>query len=138
MEYIAFNGHKKYTYAVMEDEQRRVKREGKPHAPGALAAFLAGCTPGSGGNDGELVVDRDETEGGGCIPKLVHAAKAKLMLGTVRRWTTLTPGGRGCSLSAKGLGLNTVSTRPRPSMGSKSPRSRTCSRFKEERSCVRS
>lgn len=89
MEYIAFDVHKRYTYAVVEDGQGRVKREGKiPHEPGALAAFLAGCEPGSPvavetvGNWYWIV---DEIEKAGLSPRLVHAAKAKLMLGAVNK-----------------------------------------------------
>ncbi|MEM3658513.1 MAG: hypothetical protein QXQ66_08915 [Candidatus Hadarchaeum sp.] len=48
MEFIAFDCHKRHTYAVVEDGQGRVKREGKIlHDPGALVAFLVGCEPGS-------------------------------------------------------------------------------------------
>lgn len=39
---------KRYTYAVVGDGEGRVKGEGKIlHEPGALAAFLAPCAPGS-------------------------------------------------------------------------------------------
>lgn len=86
---MAFDCHKRYIYAVAEDEQGRVKREGKiPHAPGALAAFLVECTPGSPvavetvGNWYPIV---DEIERAGCTPRLVHAAKTKLMLGMVNK-----------------------------------------------------
>lgn len=48
MEYITFDVYKRYTYAVVVDEEGRVKREGKIlHEPGTLAAFLAGCEPGN-------------------------------------------------------------------------------------------
>ncbi len=48
MEYIALDCPKRYTYAVVEDERGRVKREGKiPHEQGAFHAFLAHCEPGS-------------------------------------------------------------------------------------------
>ena len=86
MECIALDCHKKYTYAVVEDEKGRVKWEGKiVYERGALAAFLhEACTPGSPVAM-ETVVNRywfvEEIEQAGCVPRLVHAAKTKLMLG---------------------------------------------------------
>ena len=89
MEYIAFDCHKRYTWAVVEDQRGLVKREGKiPHARGALREFLRGCVPGSPvavetvGNWYWIV---DEIEKAGFRPKLVHAGKAKLMLGMVNK-----------------------------------------------------
>ena len=89
MEYIAFDCHKKYTYAVVEDKEGRVHWEGKiVHERGALAAFLKACHPGSPvavetvGNWYWIV---DEIEKAGCVPRLVHAAKAKLMLGMTNK-----------------------------------------------------
>ena len=89
MEYIAFDSHKRYTYAVVEDEQGRIKWEGKIlHERGAIAEFLRTCEPGSPvaletiGNWYWIV---DEIEVAGCRPRLVHAAKAKLMLGMVNK-----------------------------------------------------
>lgn len=61
MEYIAFDVHKHYTWAVVEDERGWIKREGKIlHARGSLREFLKGCEPGSSrsGDGGELVLDR--------------------------------------------------------------------------------
>jgi len=89
MEYIAFDCHKRYTWAVVEDQRGLVKREGKiPHVRGALREFLRGCVPGSPvavetvGNWYWIV---DEIEEAGCQPRLVHAGKAKLMLGMVNK-----------------------------------------------------
>jgi len=90
MEYIAFDCHKKYTYAVVEDEKGRVHWEGRiAHERGALAAFLLeACYPGSPvavetvGNWYWIV---EEIEQAGCLPRLVHAAKAKLMLGMINK-----------------------------------------------------
>jgi len=90
MEYIAFDCHKRYTYAVVEDEKGRVHWEGKiVHERGALAAFLKEeCRPGSPvavetvGNWYWIV---EEIEQAGCVPRLVHAAKAKLMLGMTNK-----------------------------------------------------
>ena len=48
MEYIAFDCHKRYTYAVVEDEDGHMLREARvPHEPGALGDFLSRCEPGS-------------------------------------------------------------------------------------------
>jgi len=48
MEYIAFDCHKHYTYAVVEDERGRVVREGRiPHERGALRESLSCCHEGS-------------------------------------------------------------------------------------------
>jgi len=89
MEYIAFDCHKKYTWAVVEDERGRVVREGRiPHQRGSLREFLSHCCEGSPvavetvGNWYWIV---DEIEQAGCKPRLVHASKAKLMLGAVNK-----------------------------------------------------
>ena len=89
MEYIAFDCHNRYTWAVVEDERGRVVREGKiPHQRGSLREFLSRCRGGSPvavetvGNRYWIV---DEIEQAGCRPRLVHAGKAKLMLGAVNK-----------------------------------------------------
>ncbi len=91
MQYIAFDAHKRYTLAVVERQDRcdRVVREQRiPHERGALRRFLEGCEPGSPvavealGNWYWIV---DEIEAAGCEPKLVHARKAKLMLGMLNK-----------------------------------------------------
>lgn len=89
MEYIAFDVHKHYTWAAVEDERGRIKREGKiPHARGLLQEFLKGCEPGSPvavetvGNWYWIV---DEIKSSGFNPKLVHAGKARLMMGMVNK-----------------------------------------------------
>jgi len=89
MEYIAFDCHKHYTYAVVEDERGRIVREGRiPHERGALREFLSRCREGSPvavetvGNWYWIV---DEIEEAGFRPRLVHAGKAKLMLGMVNK-----------------------------------------------------
>ncbi len=88
MDYIAFDSHKRYTYAVVEDKRGRIKWEGKIFTKGAILEFLKTCEPGSSvaletiGNWYWIV---DEIEAARCVPKLVHAAKAKLMLGMVNK-----------------------------------------------------
>jgi len=48
MEYIAFDCHKRYTWAVVEDEQGQILVEERiEHAPGALRESLAVWEPGS-------------------------------------------------------------------------------------------
>lgn len=84
MEYIAFDSHKRYTFAVVTDESGRIKWEGKiPHERGNIRAFLEKREPGSVvaletvGNWYWIV---DEIEAAGCVPQLVHALKANLCL----------------------------------------------------------
>ena len=84
MEYVAFDSHKRYTWASVQTPSGRIVREEKiPHSRGALRAFLAGCEPGS-----PVAVETigswywivDEIEEAGLTPRLVHARKAKLMM----------------------------------------------------------
>jgi len=85
MELIAFDSHKKYTLARIESEDGRTHREARiDHAPGVIRRFLERCSKGSPvavetiGNWYWIV---DEIEEAGMIPQLVHARKAKLMMG---------------------------------------------------------
>ncbi|MFQ5829032.1 MAG: IS110 family transposase [Candidatus Methylomirabilia bacterium] len=89
MEYIAFDAHKHYTLALVEREDGRTVRERRiPHERGTLRQFLRGCERGSPvavetiGNWYWIV---DEIEAAGCVPKLVHARKAKLMMGLINK-----------------------------------------------------
>ncbi|MBI2972422.1 MAG: IS110 family transposase [Armatimonadetes bacterium] len=89
MQYTAFDVHKHYTWARVERPDGTLVREKKiPHEPGALRQFLARCEPGSPvavetvGNWYWIV---DEVEAAGCVPQLVHAHKAKLMVGRVNK-----------------------------------------------------
>src|SRR3989454_9215270 len=67
---------------------RLVREQRLPHERGALQQFLARCEPGSPvavetiGNWYWIV---DEIEAAGCVPKLVHARKAKLMMGEINK-----------------------------------------------------
>jgi hypothetical protein len=97
MEYIAFDAHKRYTLAsVARSDGGLVREQRIPHERGALQQFLERCEPGSAvavetiGNWYWIV---DEIEAAGCVPKLVHARKAKLMMGRSTRPTRSTPGG---------------------------------------------
>ena len=89
MNYIAFDCHKRYTFASVQDENGRLIRESRlDHRRGAFAAFLGLCEPGSPvaietvGNWYWIV---DEVEAAGMLPQLVHARKAKLMLAMVNK-----------------------------------------------------
>jgi transposase len=67
---------------------RLVREQRIAHERGALREFLERCEPGSPvavetiGNWYWIV---DEIEAAGCVPKLVHARKAKLMMGEINK-----------------------------------------------------
>lgn len=89
METISFDSHKRYTLCSVEDGQGRILAEGRiPHERGAIRGYLGRFTPGSTvavetiGNWYWIV---DEIEEAGMKPKLVHARKAKLMMGCVNK-----------------------------------------------------
>src|SRR2546428_11248288 len=89
MEYIAFDAHKHYTLAsVVRPNGNLVREERIEHARGALRGFLERYERGSPvavetiGNWYWIV---DEIEAAGCLPKLVHARKAKLMMGEINK-----------------------------------------------------
>jgi transposase len=89
MEYIAFDAHKHYTLAsVVTPDGQLVREERIEHDRGALRGFLERCERGSPvavetiGNWYWIV---DEIEAAGCLPKLVHARKAKLMMGEINK-----------------------------------------------------
>jgi transposase len=93
MEYIAFDAHKRYTLAsVARPDGGLVREQRIPHERGALQQFLERCEQGSAvavetiGNWYWIV---DEIEAAGCVPKLVHARKAKLMMGELNKTDTL-------------------------------------------------
>lgn len=89
MEYIAFDSHKHYTLASVEGAGGGTPRESRiEHERGAVQEFLAGREPGSPvavetiGNWYWIV---DEIEAAGMKPQLVHAHKAKLMMGMINK-----------------------------------------------------
>ncbi len=89
MQYIAFDAHKHYTLALVERPDGGTVREKRiPHERDALRQFLEGCERGSPvavetiGNWYWIV---DEIEAAECIPQLVHARKAKLMMGMINK-----------------------------------------------------
>jgi hypothetical protein len=95
MQYIAFDSHKRYTWARVETIEGELIQEEKVwHEPGSLGKFLAGCDRGSPvaletGWSWYWIVD--EIEAAGCVPRLVHAGHAKRLMGLARR-TSWTPG----------------------------------------------
>jgi transposase len=100
VEIIAFDAHKRYTLARAEDQKGKVITEGRiDHRRGEIQRFLGRFTPGSTvsvetiGNWYWIV---DEIEASGMIPALVHALKAKKMMGNTNKTD---------KLDAKGLNL---------------------------------
>src|SRR5262245_17529534 len=89
MEYIAFDAHKHYTLAsVVTPDGQLVREERIEHDRGTLREFLERCERGSPvavetiGNWYWII---DEIEAAGCMPRLVHARKAKLMMGEINK-----------------------------------------------------
>jgi transposase len=89
MQYIAFDAHKHYTLASVSTlDGRTIREERVEHERNALRQFLERCERGSPvavettGNWYWIV---DEIEAARCVPKLVHARKAKLMLGMINK-----------------------------------------------------
>lgn len=110
MHYIAFDSHKRYTWALVESREGRKLKETKlPHEPGVIRSFLRNFDPGSPvaietvGNWYWIV---DEIEAAGMEPRLVHALKAKLMLGAVNKTDKLDV--RGLNLLQRAGTLPTV------------------------------
>ncbi len=89
MEYIAFDSHKRYTFASVEEHTGNVLRTGRiDHCRGAITEFLSAWKPGT-----EVAVETtgnwywivDEIEAAGMVPRLVHARRAKMMLASVNK-----------------------------------------------------
>jgi transposase len=93
MESIAFDTHKRYTLASVQADDGRIVREQRiDHHPGAVRAFLtpyAAGTPVALETIGHWYWVVDEIEAAGCVPYLVNARKAKLMLGNLNKTDTL-------------------------------------------------
>lgn len=89
MEYIAFDSHKRYTWALVEKfSGGRLCEQRVAHKKGSIKQFLSRWAEGSPvavetvGNWYWIV---DEIEEAGMVPWLVHAHKAKLMLAMVNK-----------------------------------------------------
>lgn len=89
MENIAFDVHRRYTFVSVEDEMGRVMYEGRiDHERGAIAGFLGRFSPGSPvavETTGDWYWVVDEIEAAGLTPRLVHARKAKVMIGCINK-----------------------------------------------------
>jgi len=89
MQCIAFDSHKKYTWASVEDETGKVLREQRiQHTRGALRSFLEEFECGSPvavETIGNWYWITDEIEQAGMVPQLVNARRAKLMNGSVNK-----------------------------------------------------
>jgi len=97
---IAFDSHKYYTFARVENENGENPQEFRiEHRRGSIAGFLSSQQPGSPvaietiGNWYWIV---DEIEQAGMEPRLVHARKAKMMFGCINKTD---------KLDAKGLNV---------------------------------
>ncbi len=89
MENIAFDSHKRYTHCSVEDVFGRQLEEVRiEHERGAIREYLSKFTPGSPvavetiGNWYWII---DEIEEAGMHPHLVHARKAKVMMGCINK-----------------------------------------------------
>src|SRR6059058_4954756 len=89
MEYIALDVHKKYTWARVENTQgERLYESRLAHAHGTIKNFVhrwSGGSPVAVETVGNWYWIVDEIEAAGCIPRLVHARKAKLMMGEINK-----------------------------------------------------
>jgi len=100
MSIIAFDSHKRYTFARVENENGETLKECRiDHKRGQIYEFLSRQEPGSPvaietiGNWYWIV---DEIEQAGMKPRLVHARKAKMMFGCINKTD---------KLDAKGLNM---------------------------------
>lgn len=89
MSIIAFDSHKRYTLARVENDNGEHPQEFRiEHRRGNIAGFLSRQQPGSPvaietiGNWYWIV---DEIERAGMVPRLVHARKAKMMFGCINK-----------------------------------------------------
>ena len=87
--YIGCDAHKHFSlFAVLDDDGHLHERIRINHAPGAIKNYLSQFPEGttvaleSVGNWYWIV---DEIEASGCVPKMAHAAKAKVMMGNVNK-----------------------------------------------------
>ena len=84
MQYIAFDSHKRYTWACVESIDGTLVCEKRiDHSPGELKTFLSRFDPGSPvalETVGNWYWIADEIESAGMIPMLVNARKAKWIM----------------------------------------------------------
>ena len=84
MEYIAFDAHKHYTLASVATPDGQLVRDGSSMSTAQSAVFSSAASGDrpwrsrrSAAGIGSSMRSRPRT----CLPKLVHARKAKLMMG---------------------------------------------------------
>lgn len=89
MDNIAFDSHKRYTLSLVEDQKGRILTEARiPHFRGAIKSYLKQFTPGTivaVETIGSWYWIVEEIEEAGMKPALVHARKAKLMMGKINK-----------------------------------------------------
>ncbi len=89
MEYISFDSHKRYTLALVEGVEGRHKKQKRiEHKRGRIKEFLGSCQKGSPvavETIGNWYWILDEIEDAEMVPRLVHAYKAKVMMGMVNK-----------------------------------------------------
>ncbi|HUT86823.1 MAG TPA: transposase [Candidatus Heimdallarchaeota archaeon] len=89
MQCIAFDSHKHYTWALVQEEKEKVLREQRTgHIRGALRGFLEEFEQGAPvavETIGNWYWITDEIETAGMAPQLVNARKAKLMNGSINK-----------------------------------------------------
>jgi len=97
MQYIAFDSHKRYTLARVEGSEGGKAKECRiRHEKGSIREFLGSCQAGSPvavetiGNWYWIV---EEIEAAGMRPLLVHARKAKMMMGMINKTDRLDAAG---------------------------------------------
>jgi transposase len=87
--YIAFDSHKKYTFASVAKPAGGVFQERRiEHRRGAVKAFLSAYeskSPVAIETIGSWYWIVDEIEAAGMLPQLVHARKAKVMMGMINK-----------------------------------------------------
>jgi len=115
MQCIAFDSHKHYTWALVQDEAGEILREQRiNHTRGALQEFLDEFEPGSPvavETIGNWYWIADEIEAAGMVPQLVNARRAKLMSGSINKTDKLDA--RGINRLQRSGTLPTVWIPPR-------------------------
>ena len=115
MQYIAFDSHKHYTWALVQDKEGKVLREQRiNHTQGALSQFLVDFDVGSPvavETIGNWYWITDEIEAAGMLPQLVNARRAKLMNGSINKTDKLDA--RGINRLQRSGTLPTVWIPPR-------------------------
>jgi transposase len=86
---IGCDAHKRYSpFSVLNSEGVKFAQCRIDHAPGAIKEFLSqfpACTPVALESVGNWYWIVDEIEESGCLPRMAHAAKAKVMMGNIHK-----------------------------------------------------